>query len=172
MEAGEAEGLSSGAASNWHEARFSDFGPAWLDSWADYPGERRLLIREVGKSLMGAALALVLGFLVWPVLAATPTFAGQPADKLTQALESGDLSAPERAVRERIRIHPGCPRAHLAYASLLAQQGRNREARSELTEAERLEPGLPFASPGTVDELARKLGMAGRFPKRATQLSF
>ena len=134
---------------------------------------RRPLIREVGKSLMRAALALVLWFLVWPVLAATPTFAGQPADKIKQALESGDLSASERAMRERIRIHPGCPRAHLAYAALLAQQGRNAEGRRELTEAERLEPGLSFASPGAVGELARRLGMAGRLPKpRPTQWSY
>ena len=57
-------------------------------------------------------------------------------------------------------MHPQCPRAHLAYAQLLAGLGRNREARRELGEAERLEPGLPFASPATVSELARKLGMS------------
>ena len=67
---------------------------------------------------------------------------------------------------ERIRIHPQCPRAHLAYAQLLAGLGRDSEARRELGEAERLEPGLPFAPPATVDELARKLGMIEQLPKR------
>ena len=74
---------------------------------------------------------------------------------------------------ERIRIHPQCPRAHLAYAQLLAQLGRNGEARRELGEAERLEPGLPFAPPATVDELARELGMSEQLPKlKQTQFHF
>lgn len=74
---------------------------------------------------------------------------------------------------QRIRIHPQCPKAHLAYAQLLAQRGRNSEARRELGEAERLEPGLPFAPPATVDELARKIGMSEQIPKRRqTQFHF
>ena len=74
---------------------------------------------------------------------------------------------------ERIRIHPQCPRAHLAYAQLLAQLGRNGEARRELGEAERLEPGLPFAPPAAVDELARKLGMSQQLSKlKQTQFHF
>jgi uncharacterized protein len=76
-------------------------------------------------------------------------------------------------VCERIRIHPGCPRAHFAYAQLLAGLGRDGEARRELGEAERLEPGLPFAPRATVDELARKLGMSEQLPKRKqTRLHF
>lgn len=74
------------------------------------------------------------------------------------------MSAAEWSVCERIRIHPQCPRAHLAYAQLLAEAGRNVEARRELSEAERLQPGLPFAPRATVDELARKLGMSDDFP--------
>jgi hypothetical protein len=95
--------------------------------------------------------------------AATRAFRDRPADR---AAQSGGLSGPERAVRERIRIHPQCPRAHLAYAQLLAQLGRDGEAKRELGEAERLEPGLPFAPRATVDELARKLGMIEQLPKR------
>ncbi len=74
---------------------------------------------------------------------------------------------------ERIRIHPDCPKAHLAYAQLLAGAGRNVEARRELSEAQRLAPGLPFAPPAAVDELARKLGMIEQLPKRRqTQFHF
>jgi hypothetical protein len=96
------------------------------------------------------------------VFAVTRAFSDRPADR---ASESGGLSGPERAVCERIRIHPQCPRAHLAYAQLLAELGRKGEARRELGEAERLEPGLPFAPPATVDELAHKLGMSEQIPK-------
>jgi hypothetical protein len=104
------------------------------------------------------------------VLAATRAFSDRPADRASQ---SGGLSGPERAVCERIRIHPQCPKAHLAYAQLLAQLGRNGEARRELGKAERLEPGLPFAPRATVDELARKLGMSEQFAKRKqTQFHF
>lgn len=66
----------------------------------------------------------------------------------------------ERVIKERIRIHPGCPRAHFAYAQLLAGQSRNQEARRELREAERLQPGLSFAPANGVNDLARKLGMS------------
>lgn len=66
----------------------------------------------------------------------------------------------ERAVKERIRIHPGCPRAHFAYAQLLSEQGRNEEARRELREAQRLQPGLSFVPDKTVSALAGKLGMS------------
>ena len=104
------------------------------------------------------------------VFAATRAFPDRPADR---ASHRGGLSGPERAVCERIRIHPQCPKAHLAYAQLLAQLGRNGEARRELGEAERLEPGLPFAPPATVDELARKLGMSQQLSKlKQTQFHF
>jgi Flp pilus assembly protein TadD len=84
-----------------------------------------------------------------------------------RAANGGGSSGAERVVRERIRIHPQCPRAHLAYAQLLAEMGREGEARRELREAERLQPGLSFASPATVDDLARKLGMSQQLPKQS-----
>jgi hypothetical protein len=115
-------------------------------------------------------IALASGLMLCLVFAATRAFPDRPADR---ASHSDGLSGPERAVCERIRIHPQCPRAHLAYAQLLAQLGRNGEARRQLGEAERLEPGLPFAPPATVDELARKLGMSEQLPKRKqTQFHF
>jgi len=117
-----------------------------------------------------AIVALATGLMLCLVFAATRALPDRLADRPSQ---SGGLSGPERAVCERIRIHPGCPRAHLAYAQLLAELGRKGEARRELGEAERLEPGLPFAPPATVDELARKLGMSEQIPKRKqTQFHF
>ncbi len=118
-----------------------------------------------------AALMLAVRLVVWPALADTLAFAAQPGSRLRRALASGDLPTAERAVREQVRAHPQCPRAHLAYAALLARQGHKTRARHELLEAERLEPGLPFAPPNAVDDLARKLGIADRLPKR-TQWHF
>ena len=149
------------------------FGQARRDERAMGHGEPGVITRAAstprnacGPRLTCAALMLVLGLLVWPALASTSALAGQPGSKLRQALSSGDLPTAERAVREQVRAHPQCPRAHLAYAALLAQQGRKTRARHELLEAERLEPGLPFAPPSAVDELARKLGIADQLPKR------
>ncbi len=148
------------------------FGKARRDDQAKGRAEPGGSPRSAGpRGLKRAALILMLGLLAWPALASAPALAGQPGSKLQQALASGDLPTAERAVRDRIRAHPECPRAHLAYAALLAQQGRKTEARRELLEAERLEPGLPFAPPSAVGELARKLGIADQLPKR-TQWHF
>jgi len=99
---------------------------------------------------------------------ATRAYSDRTVDR---ASATGGMSGPERAVCDRIRAHPGCPRAHLAYAQLLAGQGRIGEARRELAAAERLQPGLSFAPTATVDELARRLGMSDQLPKR-TQTRF
>ncbi|HUY26284.1 MAG TPA: hypothetical protein VMV27_02590 [Candidatus Binataceae bacterium] len=112
---------------------------------------------------VGRRIALAAGMMLCMALAATRAFSERPADR---AAQGSGLSGPERAVCERIRIHPQCPRAHLAYAQLLAQLGRNGEAKRELGEAQRLEPGLSFAPPATLDELARKLGMTEQLAKR------
>jgi hypothetical protein len=111
----------------------------------------------------GKHIALAAGLILCLVFAAGRAFSDRPQNR---ASHSGGLSGPERAVCKRIRIHPQCPRAHLAYAQLLAGLGRNTEAKRELGAAERLEPGLPFAAPATVEELARKLGMSEQLPKR------
>ncbi len=77
-----------------------------------------------------------------------------------RALECATETHEENVVKERIRIHPGCPKAHFAYAQLLAKQNRRDEARRELRRAESLQPGLAFAPPTTVNDLASKLGMS------------
>ena len=127
----------------------------------------------MSKSRMRAIIALGAGLIACVAFAARPAFADSPSAHLNRAPQSKELSEAERAVRERIRIHPRCPRAHLAYAQLLAEEGRNDEARRELTEAERLEPGLPFAPPASVGELARKLRMSDQLPRgKQTQWHF
>ncbi len=85
-------------------------------------------------------------------------FARRTADP--RALECASATHEEHVIKERIRIHPGCPKAHFAYAQLLAKQNRNDEARRELREAERLQPGLAFAPANDVSDLSRKLGVS------------
>jgi predicted Zn-dependent protease len=109
-------------------------------------------------------LALVTSVLAGLLLAARPSYSASQLDQLNRALHKGDLPAAERMVHTILRTYPDCPRAHFAYAEILAQQGKITKARHELTTAERLEPGLSFAPPATVERLVRKLGMSGRFP--------
>lgn len=85
-------------------------------------------------------------------------FARRTADP--RALECASEAHEEHVIKERIRIHPGCPKAHFAYAQLLAKQNRSDEARRELREAERLQPGLAFAPAKEVNDLSRKLGVS------------
>ena len=56
-----------------------------------------------------------------------------------------------------LRDHPQSGKAHFVQAELLAKQGQLLAAQTELSTAERLAPGLPFAKPGTLQALTTQL---------------
>jgi hypothetical protein len=61
-----------------------------------------------------------------------------------------------------LRAHPNSAKAHFVNAELLARLGRLGDAEAELRAAERLEPGLPFATPQAVQELHRRVASPSR----------
>lgn len=95
--------------------------------------------------------------------AALPAFAD--ADPTSQqiyaAAESGHLDQAQRMISQVLADHPTSGQAHYVQAELYAREGKPALARSELSAAEQLKPGLPFASPRAVQELKAQLGLTG-----------
>ena len=98
--------------------------------------------------LAGLALAAVVLSFGAGAYAAEPTL-----HEVYQAAEAGNYRQAQSMMDQVLRDHPNSAKAHFVEAQLLAKQGQLASARSELSIAQRLEPGLPFASPRAVQEL-------------------
>jgi hypothetical protein len=70
---------------------------------------------------------------------------------------------------EVLKAHPNSAKAHFVEAELLAKQGRISGAQAELATAERLEPGLGFAKPASVQELRNRLTSSQAVPANHVQ---
>ncbi|HEY3786177.1 MAG TPA: tetratricopeptide repeat protein [Steroidobacteraceae bacterium] len=97
-------------------------------------------------------LVLALG-VAGPVLAqADPTL-----HQIYEATQAGHLTQAQQMVDQVLRDHPQSAKAHYVAAELYAREGNLPSARRELSTAQTLEPGLPFARPGSVQALQREL---------------
>jgi hypothetical protein len=90
---------------------------------------------------MTKTLVAAFSLLVSSMAVALPA----PAE-IEAAVNAGHLSQAEDMVREVIREKPGSAKARYELGQILAREGRNADARSELLEAQRLDPALKFAS--------------------------
>jgi uncharacterized protein len=99
-------------------------------------------------------------------IGSTQAFAADPTiSQVYQAAEAGKYTQAQQMMDQVLRDHPNSGKAHFAEAELLAKQGRINNARTELSTAERLAPGLPFAKPAAVQELKSLLTTS---PSRAS----
>src|SRR5215475_12164746 len=106
-------------------------------------------------SLAVAALSFALG---GTALADTdPT-----VHQIYQAASSGQLDQAQQMMDQVLRDHPDSAKAHYVQSELYAREGKLSLARTELTRAEQLEPGLPKENPGSVAELKSELGLTRR----------
>ena len=111
------------------------------------------------RTLFALTLLTSLALAGWNAFAADPTL-----HEVYQAAEAGNYREAQAMMDQVLRDHPNSAKAHFVEAELLAKQGRLAEARGELATAERLQPGLPFAKPGSVEELKARL--ASSYPVR------
>jgi len=96
------------------------------------------------------AVALSAGML----LGSASAYAADPGiQQVYAAATAGHLEQAQQMMRQVLRDHPDSGKAHFVEAELLAKQGDLSGARNELNAAERIDPGLPFAKPGSVQEL-------------------
>src|SRR5437879_3648460 len=93
-----------------------------------------------------------------PVLAATdPTL-----QQVYEAARTGHLGQARQMMDQVLRDHPGSAKAHYVAAELDARAGSSSRARQELSTAQQLDPGLPFAKPESVRALQRELAQEPR----------
>jgi hypothetical protein len=77
-----------------------------------------------------------------------------------QAAETGDLNGAHQMVEQVLKAHPESAKAHYVDAEILVRQGNLSDAKNELTKAEQLAPGLPFAKPQAVQSLKQHLAVS------------
>lgn len=79
------------------------------------------------------------------------------AHDIYQAASSGDLPRARTLVDQVLEKHPNSAKAHYIKAEITARQQDAATARSELQQAERIAPGLPFAKPEAVSALRSQI---------------
>ncbi|MGA9665197.1 MAG: tetratricopeptide repeat protein [Gallionella sp.] len=73
--------------------------------------------------------------------------------QIYDAAQAGRMNDAQGMINQVLKDHPNSAKAHYVDAEILAKTGHLVEAREELNNAERLEPGLSFASPQAVQQL-------------------
>lgn len=97
---------------------------------------------------------VVAMLLVASVGISMPAFAADPSlHEVYQAAQSGQMAEAQRMMQEVLLAHPNSAKAHYVEAELLAKEGKLKQAANELASAEKLAPGLPFATPQAVSSL-------------------
>jgi uncharacterized protein len=111
-----------------------------------------------------AALLAMVPAIGMPGLAADATL-----NQVYEAVHAGRLNQAQAMMTEVLRDHPNSGKAHYVEAEILARQGHGAEAQGELNRAEQLEPGLPFVSQTSVQELRSAIASDSvRQPSTAT----
>ncbi len=102
------------------------------------------------KTLVSVALVLSAAFAghgaVWAANAPT-------MHEVYLAAEGGRFIEAQAMMDKVLQEHPNSAKAHFVQAELFAKQGMLSKAGGELSRAETLEPGLPFAKPQAVQNL-------------------
>jgi hypothetical protein len=116
------------------------------------------------------ALLVVLAFASAAFGASDPSM-----QQVYDAAQSGHLDRAQQMMDQVLRDHPSSGKAHYVQAELYAKEHRFDLARHELADAERLSPGLSFATPAAVRALREELsrptaahGVLGSAPARST----
>lgn len=96
------------------------------------------------------------------LLLAVPAFAEEEPTmhQVYLAAEAGKYKEAQAMMDKVLLDHPNSAKAHFVEAELLAKQGLLSNAGVELTIAERLQPGLPFAKPEAVQSLKTRISSA------------
>ncbi len=105
-----------------------------------------------------AAAALTFAVVSVPALAADdPT-----VHQIYEAAAAGHLDQAQQMMDQVLRDHPDSSKAHYVQAELYAKEGQFSMARTELSRAEQLSPGLPKENPQSVRALKAELGAGPR----------
>ncbi len=81
-------------------------------------------------------------------------------DQVYKATQAGKLDEAQGMMNTVLQQHPNSAKAHFVEAEILAKQGQMGKAEAELSNAEQLKPGLPFANPQSVQNLKNRISAA------------
>ena len=111
---------------------------------------------------MSLRSTLSITTLLLAVFLNTSAFAAEDASmhQVYLASEAGKFSEAQAMMDQVLRDHPNSAKAHFVEAELLAKQGKISSAQAELNTAEKLQPGLSFAKPESVQKLQLLIGGA------------
>jgi uncharacterized protein len=113
-------------------------------------------------------------FIVSMIIAGAVFAADTPTlHQIYEAAQAGRMNDAQGMINQVLKEHPNSAKAHYVDAEILAKTGHLVEAREELNNAERLEPGLAFASPQAVQQLKAMVSEAhtGSVPVTTSQLA-
>lgn len=101
----------------------------------------------------------VLGVLIFSPM----VWAAEPSvDQVYQAAKTGDMAGAQKMMAEVLQRHPQSAQAHYVESRLLAQQGKWQDAATQLQEAQRLAPGLPFVKAADAQAFAKAVAAHNR----------
>jgi uncharacterized protein len=106
------------------------------------------IIQRAGQWIVVAAF---MGF-GWAMAQSEPTLS-----EVYTTAQTGHLDRAQGMIQQVLVAHPNSAKAHFVRAELYSRQGDLDKAREELTTAEKLAPGLPFAKAESVQTLRSQL---------------
>jgi hypothetical protein len=106
-------------------------------------------------------LAFVL--LTASVALSAPVWAADPnSEQIYEAARTGHLAQAQQMVDQVLKDHPNSAKAHYVAAEVYAREGNYAVARSQLQQAETIDPAGTYASAASIQELKSQLATAGR----------
>jgi uncharacterized protein len=111
--------------------------------------------------MLRKAIAGFIALVAVTLISGTAWAADPTLHDVYQAAGAGKLKEAQSMMDQVLRDHPDSAKAHYVEAELLAKQGRGADAEVELSTAERLAPGLPFAKSEAVQALKARISTRG-----------
>lgn len=103
---------------------------------------------------------IIAGILLVTAVSGVALAADDPSlHDVYQAANSGQIAQAQAMIGKVLADHPNSAKAHYVAAELDAKQGVIAGAREQFQAAERLAPGLPFATPEAAQALRREIGI-------------
>ena len=109
------------------------------------------------SSAVGCTIALLTALLTGALAGASP--AEPTMHQIYEAATTGHLTEAQDMITQVLANHPKSAKAHWVQAEVYAKANKTNMARSEVLEAERLNPGLTEISAKSVRQLKTELGL-------------
>ena len=111
------------------------------------------------RNALLVALTLALATASWPSVGNAASTPEPTMHQIYEAATTGHLDKAQEMITRVLASHPKSAKAHWVQAEVYAKANKTNLARSEILEAERLNPGLTEISAKAVRQLKTELGL-------------